>query len=50
MGLPTQVLSEAVGSFITFENPKSQILKSLLFIRILAGFKSLCIVFYFANY
>lgn len=49
MGLPTQVFKAVLGSLITFENPKSHILKRPLLIKMLAGFKSLWIVFYLAN-
>jgi len=50
MGLPTQVCNAIVGSLMTLENPKSQILNIPLLIKILAGFRSLWIVFYLANY
>lgn len=50
MGLPTHVLLATVGSLMTFEKPKSHILKRPLLIRILAGFKSRWIVLFLANY
>jgi hypothetical protein len=49
IGLPTQVFSAVFGSLITFEKPKSHILKKPLWIKMLAGFKSLWIVFYLAS-
>jgi hypothetical protein len=41
MGLPTQVFKAVLGSLMTLEKPKSQILKSPLLIRMLAGLRSL---------
>jgi hypothetical protein len=40
IGLPTQVFNDVVGSLITFEKPKSQILNEPSLISILAGLKS----------
>jgi hypothetical protein len=50
MGLPTQVLSAAVGSLATFEKPKSQILKRPPLMRMFAGLKSRWMVLSFASY
>lgn len=50
IGLPTHVCSAIVGSLMTLENPKSQILKLVLCIKMFAGLKSLWIVFYRASY